>query len=55
MTKVGSLRIAFKTELTFCTFQEENGAAWISWLLDAIHKIKVQNAINIKHQLFLNL
>ena len=23
-------------------FQEENGAAWISWLLDAIHKIKYQ-------------
>ena len=22
--------------------QEENGAAWISWLLDAIHKIKYQ-------------
>ena len=26
-------------------FQEENGAAWISWLLDAIHKIKVKLAI----------
>ena len=23
-------------------FQEENGAAWVSWLLDAIHKIKYQ-------------
>ena len=30
------------SSLSLTHFQEENGAAWISWLLDAIHKIKYQ-------------
>ena len=30
------------SSLSLTNFQEENGAAWISWLLDAIHKIKYQ-------------
>ena len=34
--------MSLKTTFSKHCFQEENGAAWISWLLDAIHKIKYQ-------------
>ena len=35
--------------------KEENGAAWISWLLDAIHKIKVKDTLQQTHSLISNI